>query len=192
MTMPAPESGSGPAAPMSTAVAVNNVRICAAVNAGLADLSRPAIAAACGAAADVPKNDDGNPPTPVTLTPSAAVMSGFCRSTPPVEERFPAVYGEPSAAKNTRRGPSELKVSTTLVALNGCGNGPTAGVAATSNAAAAAAWPWVSPAVAIERTPRLVPRCRNRIAAVFFLTITIRSPLVPGLFNCSYGSCVPL
>src|SRR3954452_10454499 len=114
MTMPAPASTSAPGAPMSMAVAVISVRICAGVNAGLADLRSPAIAAACGAAADVPKNDDGKPPAPVTLTPSAAVMSGFCRTTPPLDDELPAVYGEPFAAKNTRRGPSELKVSTTL------------------------------------------------------------------------------
>src|SRR5205823_1903008 len=33
----------------------------------------------CGAAADVPKNVDGNEPAPVTDTPSIAAMSGFTR-----------------------------------------------------------------------------------------------------------------
>ena len=96
MMIPAPESRSTPAASMSIAVEVSAVRICAGVSVPLADLSSAAIAAACGAEADVPKNGDGKPPTPVTLTPSAAVMSGFWRTSPPVEERL-AVYGVPSA-----------------------------------------------------------------------------------------------
>ena len=41
---------------MSIAVEVNRLRICAGVSPGLADLSSPAMAAACGAAAEVPKN----------------------------------------------------------------------------------------------------------------------------------------
>ena len=38
-----------------------------------------AIPAACGAAADVPKNVVPNDPAPVIETPSIAAMSGFCR-----------------------------------------------------------------------------------------------------------------
>ena len=95
--MPAPESRSVPSASMSTAVDVSAVRICAGVNNEFADLIRPAIAPACGAAADVPKNGDANPPTPVTCTPSAAVMSGFCRTMPPVDDTSPGVYGAPFA-----------------------------------------------------------------------------------------------
>ena len=67
---------------------IRNVRISAGESAPLADFSSAAIAAACGAAAEVPKNVDGNVPAPVTLTPSAAVMSGFCRSSPPVDDTF--------------------------------------------------------------------------------------------------------
>src|SRR2546425_10631880 len=110
---------------MSSAVLVRIDRIWAAVSDGFADFTSAAIAAACGAAADVPKNVVGNPPTPVTLTPSAAVMSGFWRTRPPFEEKLPAVYGVPFAWKKIRRGPSELNVSTELGELNGGGNGPT-------------------------------------------------------------------
>src|SRR5262245_34876704 len=35
--------------------------------------------ATCGAAADEPKNGDGNSPAPLTDTPSIADTSGFCR-----------------------------------------------------------------------------------------------------------------
>ena len=59
------------------AVLVNAVLTCAAVNEGLADFNSAAIAPACGAAADVPEKVVGKPPTPVTDTLSAAVMSGF-------------------------------------------------------------------------------------------------------------------
>src|SRR5258708_491464 len=116
---------------MSSAVLVRIERISAAVKDGFADFTSAAIAAACGAAAEVPKNGLGNPPTPVTLTPSAAVMSGFCSTWPPVEDTFPGVIGVPSAPKKMRRGPSELNVSTRLPVLNGCGNTAPACVAAT-------------------------------------------------------------
>ena len=53
-TMPKPLMLSKPADSTSTAVVVRIVRICAAVSAGFADLRRPAIAPACGAAAEVP------------------------------------------------------------------------------------------------------------------------------------------
>jgi hypothetical protein len=106
---------------MSIALPVSAARICAGVKDGLADLSNPAIAAACGAAAEVPKNRLGNPPTPVTETPSAAVMSGFWRRRPPVAEKSPGVIGVPSAWKKMRRGPSELESSTTFSELNGFG-----------------------------------------------------------------------
>ena len=78
---------------MSIAVLVSTVFICAGVKAGLAALINEAIAAACGAAADVPKNGLGNPPAPETDTPSAAVMSGFCKIVPPVDETSPGVIG---------------------------------------------------------------------------------------------------
>src|SRR5215510_9801129 len=197
--MPAPESRSTPGPSMSIALLVSAARICSGVKDGFADLSKPAIAAACGAAAEVPKNGLGNPPTPVTETPSAAVMSGFWRRRPPVAETSPGVISVPSAWKKMRRGPSELNSSTVLDELKGFGNGPVglgagpkdvaAGVAAQPKALAAELWPCVCPAVAIERTPRLVFRCRNRSAAPVFFTITMRKPKQAKLI-CSYGSCV--
>src|SRR5947199_5275706 len=145
MTMPAPESRSTPGRSMSIALVSSAARICAAVNAGFADLISAAIAAACGAAADVPKNGLGNPPTPDTDTPSAAVISGFDSTVPPVDEKFPGVRGVPSALKKNRRGPSELNVSTESVELNALGYAAPAGVAATPNEpiALVAACPWV-------------------------------------------------
>src|SRR5438067_2405276 len=131
MMMPAPESRSTPGLSMSIALVSSAVRTCAVVNDGLADLIRAAIAAACGAAADVPKNGLGKLPTPVIDTPSAAVMSGLASTVPPVDERFPGVIGTPFAWKKIRRGPSELKVSTTSLDLNASGNAAPAGVAAT-------------------------------------------------------------
>src|SRR5262252_7203763 len=109
---------------------------------GRADWISAAMAAACGAAADVPKNGFENPPAPVTETPSAAVISGLRRTCPPVDETFPGVSAAPADVKKMWRGPSELKGSTTFVELNGLGNGPVgapnvnavaAGVAATVN-----------------------------------------------------------
>ncbi len=99
----------------------------------------------------------------------------------------------PSALKKIRRGPSELKVSTTLAAVNGLGDVGPASTAATPNelAALVAAWPCVSPSVAIWRRPRLVATCRKRGAAATLLTTTMRWPTdaVPPI--CSNGSCVP-
>ncbi len=61
------------------------------------------MAAAWGAAAEVPKNGekfsgDGDVTEAVSEveTPSAAVMSGFCRITPPVCKKLFAVIGVPS------------------------------------------------------------------------------------------------
>src|SRR5262249_57880162 len=48
----------------------------------LADLSNAAMAAACGAEAEVPKN--GANPGTLVATPSAAVTSGFLRTWPPL------------------------------------------------------------------------------------------------------------
>ncbi len=52
------------------------------------------------------------PPTPVTETPSAAVMSGLFNTVPPVEEKFPGVIAVESALKKIRRRPSEVNGST--------------------------------------------------------------------------------
>ena len=98
--MPAPLFMSVPADSISSAVEVKMVLICAAVNDGFADLINPAIAPACGAAAEVPKN--GFKPLPlgkVVETPSAAVTSGLFRTAPPLvpKRKLPAVIGLPSA-----------------------------------------------------------------------------------------------
>ena len=75
ITIPAPASRSTPGASLSIAVLIRAVRICAGVSPGESCFSNAVIAAACGAAADVPKNEP-NPGTEVA-TPSAAVISGF-------------------------------------------------------------------------------------------------------------------
>src|SRR5207248_1578564 len=129
--MPAPESRSVPGTSISIAVLVRATLICDCVKAGFADFSRAAMAAACGAAAEVPENRVGKPPAPDTATPSAAVMSGFCKTVPPVDERLPGVIADPLPLKKTRRGPSELKVSRVLLELKTEGNTQTAQTAAT-------------------------------------------------------------
>src|SRR5581483_52955 len=200
ITMPAPELRSTPAAWMSTTLLRSAARICIAVADGFFDFIRAAIAAACGAAADVPKNGEPNPPTPVTDTPSAAVMSGLLRTCPPLDDTLPGVIAAPVDVKKMCRGPSELNGSVTLAELNGFGYGPVgypvvkgfaAGVAATLNDVSdvVSAWPCVLPAVAIDSRPRFVSRCRNR-AAPENLTTTIRSPATPP-FMISNGSCEP-
>src|SRR5262245_23693261 len=103
-------------------------------------------------------------------------MSGFWRRSPPVAEKSPGVIGVPSAWKKMRRGPSELKVSTTFDGLKGFGKAAPAGVAAQPKALAAELWPRVCPVVPIEERPRLEFRCRNRSAAPVFFTITMRGP----------------
>src|SRR2546421_2245608 len=113
--MPAPLLMSTPGDSISTVLVVRMVLICAAVKEGFADLINAAIAPACGAAAEVPKN--GFKPLPlgkVVETPSAAVTSGLLRTNPPLvpNRKLPAVTALPFALKNIRRGPSELKVST--------------------------------------------------------------------------------
>src|SRR5258708_31909093 len=87
MTIPDPESRSQPAAMMSIAVLVRADRICDGLRLALYDLSSAAIAAACGAAAEVPAKG-ANPGTSV-VTSSAAVISGFRRTAPPVAEHLP-------------------------------------------------------------------------------------------------------
>src|SRR5438477_1183464 len=135
--MPAPLLMSVPGDSISSALLVRIVLICAALSDGFADLISAAIAPACGAAAEVPKN--GFKPLAlgkVVETPSAAVTSGLLRTVPPLlpKRKLLEVIGLPSALKKILRGPSELKVSTWLVAENGFGYGPIAGVAATAKA----------------------------------------------------------
>ena len=95
LRIPEPESRSTPAASISSVVEVKTVRICAVVSEGLADFTRAAIAPACGAAAEVPQN--GSKPGVEVCTQSAAVMSGFWRTAPPVDEKFPGVMAVPLA-----------------------------------------------------------------------------------------------
>src|SRR4051794_2433843 len=70
-----------------------------------------AMAAACGEAADVPKN--GLKPGVRVLTASAAAISGLINTVPPLvaNRKLPGVKAAPAALKNIRRGPSELKIS---------------------------------------------------------------------------------
>src|SRR2546425_10965178 len=98
--MPAPLFMSVPADSISTAVEVKIVLICATVRDGFADLINAAMAPACGAAAEVPKNGFkplllGN----VVETPSAAVTSGLLRTVPPLvpKRKLPGVIAVPSA-----------------------------------------------------------------------------------------------
>src|SRR5436190_8210301 len=120
---------------MSIAVEVMAADTWAAVMARFLDFTRPAIAAACGAAAEVPKNEV-NPGT-LVLTPSAAVISGLASTKPPLEPTLPGVIAVPFPLKKRRRKPSELKVSTLWLAPNVVLHGPVepappqAGVAAT-------------------------------------------------------------
>ena len=95
MMMPKPESRSTPGASLSTAVLWRAVRICAFVSNGFELFRRAAMAPACGAAAEVPKNEIPKPPAPVTETPSAAVMSGFWREMPPRWMKHSGVKGVP-------------------------------------------------------------------------------------------------
>lgn len=75
-------------------------------------------------------------------------MSGFWRTVPPVDKKFPGVIAEPSALKNTRLGPSELKVSTGLAAPPVKAEFlPVALVAATAMAPVAAGCPQICPTV---------------------------------------------
>src|SRR2546428_4595540 len=154
MIMPAPESRSIPGPSISIAVLARAALICACDNEGFADRIKAAMAAVCGAAADVPKNGLGNPPTPETLTPSAAVISGFCNTRPPVDDRFPGVIAAPLPLKKIRRGPSELNVSTVLLELKTSGNVQFAQTAATPKPPEAALWPCVSPSVLKVSWPR--------------------------------------
>src|SRR3954462_8328791 len=167
---------------MSIAVLVSAFDTCVAVSARFFDCTSAAIAAACGAAADVPKNDV-NAGT-LVLTPSSAVISGLFRTVPPLEVKLPGVIGAPFARKNTRRKPSELNVSTLLDPTNVVVHGPIdpapaqAGVAATLKVLAVpvVACPGGSPPAAPASRPRFVARCRNTPLPENF-TITSRSPV---------------
>ena len=99
MTMPAPESRSTPVASISSADPVMAVRSASCVTlAGppAASSTKAAIAAACGAAAEVPWKSEK--PGVEVETPSAAVRSGLFSTFPPVDEKFPGVIGVPSAS----------------------------------------------------------------------------------------------
>ena len=174
MTMPTPESRSTPGASMSSAVANSALLSCVCVKPGFCDLISAMIAAACGGGRRVPKNWPGKSPAPVTNTPSAAVRSGFCNTAPPVDEKLPGVTAVPSPRKKTRRGPSELNVSTDVARAERVRKRDSrAYAAATPNVKMllVAACPCVCPAVATDNCPRLVFRCRKRPAAPVFFTI---------------------
>ena len=99
ITMPAPDAASWPGAMMSRALPVIAVRRAAGVTLSgppAASTINAAIAAACGAAAEVPWKSAK--PGVEVLTPSAAVTSGFCSTRPPVDEKFPGVIAAPSAS----------------------------------------------------------------------------------------------
>ena len=107
--MPAPESRSRPAASMSSAaprIAVRRSSHSRCAGPPAASTISAAIAAACGAAAEVPLN--GPNPGVAVDTPSAAAISGVSSTFPPVAEKSPGVTAVPSASKNMRRGPFEL------------------------------------------------------------------------------------
>ena len=82
---------------MSNDLAAMAARICASVS----EVGPPAacsisaaIAAACGAAADVPQN--GWKPGVAVATQSAAARSGFWSSEPPVARKLPGVIAAPA------------------------------------------------------------------------------------------------
>lgn len=87
---------------ISMAVLVSRVRTCVWLSVGLYESNRAVSAAACGAAADVPKNGAKFSFGPVTaaerdvVTPSAAVISGFCTNRPPEAVRSDGVIAVPS------------------------------------------------------------------------------------------------
>ena len=112
------------------------------------------------------------------LTPSAAVMSGFCRTVPPVDEKSPGVMAVPSGLKKMRRSPSELNVSTGLAAppVNRVALPGRRRCDAERVGRAHALWPRVLPGVEIASLPRPVSRWRKRPAPANF-TITMRSPI---------------
>ena len=81
---------------MSRAVSAKMSRRSAGPSVGSLDSIKLAIAAAWAAEADVPKKVS-NPGVAVD-TLSAAARSGFCRSSPPVEETSPGVSSTPAAS----------------------------------------------------------------------------------------------
>src|SRR5262249_11692018 len=93
-TMPTPESRSVPDDSISSARALIASYSVDLVKEDEACSINAAIAAACGAAADVPQNVPK--PGVDVATQSAAAMSGFCTTSPPEEEKFPGVIAVPS------------------------------------------------------------------------------------------------
>src|SRR6266853_437628 len=97
--IPKPLILSNPGDSTSNAVLVKIVLNCAGVSEGFADFRTAAIAPAFGAAADVPKNTGSGKVSSAIVTPSAAVISGLLRTTPPLllKSTLPGVTAEPSA-----------------------------------------------------------------------------------------------
>ena len=75
------------------------VRMPPGVVATPCSISNAAIAAVCGAEADVPKN--GLNPGVAVDTPSAPVTSGFGRTVPPVDEKFKAMQQREGLGRRT-------------------------------------------------------------------------------------------
>src|SRR5262245_21916975 len=96
---------------MSSVVDVIRFLMAAGVSDWFLALINAAMPAACGDAADVPKN--GLKPGVRVVTPSAAAISGLISSCPPLvpKRKLPGVIAVPFGAKKIRRGPSELKIS---------------------------------------------------------------------------------
>src|SRR5215510_7068505 len=100
-----------PGARISSAVDVIASLMASPDNDRFFDLISAAMPAACGAAAEVPKN--GLKPDVRVVTPSAAAISGLTNVVPPLvaNRKLPGVIAVPFALKNIFRGPSELKTS---------------------------------------------------------------------------------
>lgn len=98
-TSPPPVSKSKPAVAMSIALPSRAALTWPATDPGLASSSSAASPAACGAAADVPKNSSTPSPSAslkknVVSTPSTAVISGLGRTSG-------AAFADPLALKNS-------------------------------------------------------------------------------------------
>ncbi len=108
IAIPCPESRSVPADMMSSADSSIATRTWSGDGCVGSDSASAAIAAACGAAAEVPQK--GLKPVTAVGTQSAAVTSTFGSTVPPLVamRKLPGVIDVPLGLKKMRRGPSEL------------------------------------------------------------------------------------
>ena len=143
---PQPDWGSAIAVPKGTALWCTMSCTSAGVRAGFAS-SISATAPAWGAAAEVPKNVFGNPPAPVTETPSSAATSGFGLS--------------PSAGVLIVEGPRELNFSTVLLPESFAEIAPTASTSET------AAWPVTESPATVSALARVPKNTQARTAGRF-------------------------